>query len=260
MKLAKVQIDAFSKNVFSGNPAAVIPLDSWLSDELMLKIAIENNLSETAYLIEEGDQYHIRWFTPAAEVDLCGHATLASAHYLFEERKLDRSEVTFQSRSGPLKVKKLFSGYEMDFPIDSLEPVELDKEIVEALNLPIVQVFKGRDDILIITESEEVVKMANPDFYRLKKVGCRGFIITAKGTKTDIISRCFYPNHGIDEDPVTGSAHTTLAAYWGQHFQNQEFSAYQASSRGGFINCKIIDDRVMLRGQAVTYSVGEITI
>ncbi len=253
-----VQIDAFTDHIFGGNPAAVVPLDEWLDDKVMQQIAEENNLSETAFIIPDQNDYAIRWFTPNNEVDLCGHATLATAHYLFHHCRLDKNQVSFSSRSGQLQVNKLENGYLMNLPTDRLTPLNKTKGLEVALGMTVQEAFNGKEDILVVLNSYLEVVRLRPDFEKIKTLGGRGVIVTAPGKTTDIVSRCFYPAYGIDEDPVTGSAHTTLAPYWVEKLKKQKFTAFQASARGGHIICDLKDDRTFLQGNAVTYSIGEI--
>jgi PhzF family phenazine biosynthesis protein len=257
-KLPMVQIDAFTDHIFGGNPAAVIPLDKWIADELMQQIAEENNLSATVFIVPEQDQYAIRWFTPNSEVDLCGHATLAAAHYLFTHHKLKKDQITFSSKSGKLKVDKLDDGYLMDFPTDVIVPIDTPNQFESIIGKPVHEAWQGKDDILVGLSSFEEVVGLKPDFEKIKKLGGRGIIVTAPGKTTDIVSRCFYPAFGIDEDPVTGSAHTTLAPYWSESLKKQKITAFQASARGGHIICNLKNDRTFLQGNAVTYSIGVI--
>ncbi len=260
MKLTIYQVDAFTSNLFGGNPAAVCPLQQWLSDELMQKIALENNLSETAFFVPEGDGFHLRWFTPATEVDLCGHATLATGHVLFEHLGYGKNEIKFKSRSGILGIKKEQGNYVLNFPTDKLKEVEPPQFILEALGYQPKSCFQGREDYLVEVENQEMVENTNPDFGILKKLKARGIIVTAPGKKVDFVSRCFFPAFGIDEDPVTGSAHTTLTPYWAKKLGKNELNAQQISSRLGELNCKLLGDRVEIGGKAVTYLKGEINI
>lgn len=255
------QIDAFTSERFKGNPAAVCPLAQWLPDATLQAIAAENNLSETAFFVPGGEEdYELRWFTPAIEVDLCGHATLAAAHCLFTQLGHKGKGVTFGSRSGLLTVTQEGEEYMLDFPADNIETVVAPRVLKEALRVEPVEVLMGRDDFLVVLESEADVAKLSPDFRLLKEVRCRGVITTAPGSTTDFVSRCFYPNAGVDEDPVTGSAHTTMTPYWAERLSKQELSARQLSERGGSLRCTMLGERVALSGKAVTYLKGEIFI
>ncbi|MDX1627705.1 MAG: PhzF family phenazine biosynthesis protein [Fulvivirga sp.] len=261
MELSLYQVDAFASALFNGNPAAVCPLkEEWLDDEVMQHIAQENNLSETAFFIEYDGHYKIRWFTPNKEVDLCGHATLASAHVLFHHLGYDQSEIIFHSKSGGLKVKKQGDTYCMDFPADQIRQIATPEIIGEALKATPKAVWEGREDWLVVLDNEDELLKLTPDFRRLEKLNLRGVIVSAPGKNYDFVSRCFYPAFGIDEDPVTGSAHTTLTPYWSERLGKKEMKAYQASSRGGEIGCKLKGDRVELQGSAITYLEGVINI
>ncbi|PWK16820.1 PhzF family phenazine biosynthesis protein [Arcicella aurantiaca] len=260
MNLKIYQIDAFSDTVFGGNPAAVVPLKEWLSDELMQKIAAENNLAETAFYIPEGDKFHIRWFTPAVEVDLCGHATLATAYTLFQYEKYPKNLIEFNSRSGILTVEQQDDLLELDFPVDNLQVAETPQAFIDGLGIPPKETFKGISDYLLIMENEAQVKGLKPDFRKIGEVACRGIIVTAKGDEVDFVSRFFGPQAGIDEDPVTGSAHTTLTAYWAKALQKNTLSARQISPRRGNLACKLVGDRVKIAGKAAPYLIGEIFV
>ncbi len=260
MELSLYQVDAFTKRLFSGNPAAVCPLEEWLPDAVMQHIAAENNLSETAFFVREGDDFRLRWFTPTAEVRLCGHATLASAHVLFQHLGFTGTRLTFHSLSGPLTVGRLGEWYQMNFPADPPTPIAVTAAFGNAIGIPPSQCFRGRDDLLAVLENAEELEQLQPDFQQIAALGGRGLIVTAPGKTTDFISRCFYPNYGVPEDPVTGSAHTTLTPYWSKRLQRPKLSAFQASTRGGHLQCTLLGDRVELAGQAVTYLEGQIRI
>lgn len=260
MKIPIYQVDAFTDHVFGGNPAAVCPLKNWLTDEEMQLIAKENNLSETAFFVKKGHGFELRWFTPAAEVDLCGHATLATAHTLFEELGYDGEEIYFESRSGRLTVSKEGDRLLMDFPSDKMNQIEAPAVLFKALGIPPTnQVYKS-DDYMIILDSEEEVANVQPDFKILKEVEARGIIVTAAGKEVDFVSRFFAPLHNIDEDPVTGSAHTKLTPYWAMRFGKTEMEAHQISERGGVLTVRDKQSRVEILGKAVTYLKGEIQI
>jgi len=259
MELNIFQIDAFANKVFEGNPAAVCPLDEWLPDAIMQTIAAENNLSETAFFVADKDRFHIRWFTPTTEVDLCGHATLASAHVLFEHLNYSQETLIFDSRSGPLSVTRKDKWLEMNFP--SNPPIECDipETITKAFSISPVKVLKA-SDYLVILENENDVKNAQPDIALLRTLDLRGVCISAKSKDYDFVSRFFAPSHGIDEDPVTGSAYTQLAPYWSEVLGKNELFANQVSARVGEVNCTLQGARVTIAGKAVTYLIGSISI
>lgn len=258
MKYKIYQVDAFTDHLFSGNPAAVCPLESWLPDQAMQNIAMENNLSETAFFVKIEDHYHIRWFTPAVEVDLCGHATLASAHVIFEFLGFDKPEIRFTSRSGWLHVRKDRGLLILNFPADEMHPVDPPSAIIEALKVKPIETYKGKTDYMFVLDSEQAVLSADPDFTLLRHVECRGIIITARGQSVDFVSRFFAPKSGVDEDPVTGSAHTSLTPYWADRYGKQDLNALQLSKRRGILYCKYLGDRVEISGHAITYLTGEI--
>ncbi|MCB0572811.1 MAG: PhzF family phenazine biosynthesis protein [Phaeodactylibacter sp.] len=260
MEITLYQADAFTGQRFRGNPAAVCPLKEWLPDATMQAIAAENNLSETAFFVPKGHDYHLRWFTPAIEVKLCGHATLATAHILFEHLGYLGKVVHFHSQSGLLSVAKEQGYYIMDLPTDILEPVVAPRVLLDALQARPVEIFSGREDYLVVLESQEQVARLQPDFRLLRQVKGRGIIVTAPGDEADFVSRCFFPNAGIDEDPVTGSAHTTLTPYWAERLSKQELTAQQISARGGNLKCTMLGERVAIAGQAVTYLEGRIWV
>ena len=263
MKLQLYQVDAFTDKLFGGNPAAVIPLKKWIPDELMQKLAMENNLAETVFFVpsekKEAD-YDIRWFTPALEINLCGHATLASAFVLFNILKDKKRSVTFSSKSGLLTVKNKKDGLLMDFPSWKPEMIsEYPAGLKEALGVnEIVAVYKNRD-LLVELNKEEDVANAKPDFTALKKIGEK-IIITASGKKVDFVSRFFAPIAGIDEDPVTGSAHSQLIPFWSEKLNKKIMQAKQLSQRGGDIYCEQNGDRVVMGGKCVFYMKGEINV
>lgn len=260
MRLTLFQADAFTSRIFGGNPAAVCPLAEWISDDLMQAIAAENNLAETAFFVKQGEKFDLRWFTPVAEVDLCGHATLATAHIMYTELRYTSPEILFDTRSGVLEVKKNGSGYTMNFPTDVLIPVETPEEITKGLELTPQKVFRGKTDYLVVIESQEQLEALSPDFRTLAQGKVRGTIVTAPGNEVDFVSRCFYPQYGIDEDPVTGSAHTTLTPYWAKELNKSKLTAQQLSARKGELTCIHQGDRTELIGQAVTYLRGDIWV
>ena len=256
------QIDAFTDHLFGGNPAAVCPLDAWLPDTVMQQIAAENNLAETAFYVPQGDDFALRWFTPVVEVDLCGHATLATAYVLFNICHYAQPEIRFHTRSGVLTVQQQEDKLAMNFPTDTFTSTELPSEIAAGLgDVSPQEVFKGKDDFLVVLESQAQVLALAPDFRKLGEyTNTRATIVTAPGEQVDFVSRCFAPQAGIDEDPVTGSAHTTLTPYWAQRLDKKQFIAQQLSSRRGTLWCTHLGDRVVIAGHAVTYLTGEIEI
>lgn len=260
MKLQIYQADAFASGLFKGNPAAVVPLKEWLSDELMQQIAMENNLSETAFFIPEGNRFHIRWFTPKAEVKLCGHATLATAHVLFNELNFQSNLLEFNSLSGILTVKKVGDKLQLNFPADFAVEVELIETFTEAFGARPTKTLKGKTDYLLLFDSEETIKNLHPNIQLLLSTNARGIMVTAKGNEVDFVSRFFAPAVGVNEDPVTGSAHTTLIPFWANRLNKTELSALQLSARGGELWCTLSGDRVYIAGKAVTYMRGEVEI
>ena len=261
MQIPIYQADAFTSELFGGNPAAVCILHKWLEDDLLQKIAMENNLSETAFLVPDNEGYEIRWFTPGTEVALCGHATLASAFVLFRQGLVEGSIIKFKSRQrGTLTVEKDGDVLKMNFPADTLQEAMPPDGLVEALGKVPLKTFKGVTDYLLIYESESDIKSISPNFPLLKKVDARGIIVSAKGNNSDFVSRFFCPAVGIDEDPVTGSAHTTLTPYWAAELNKPALSAIQLSERKGKLHCALKKDRVLLSGKARLYLVGQIQI
>lgn len=261
MKLKLYIADAFTGQLFGGNPAAVCPLAQWLPDEVMQKIAAENNLAETAFVVKEEEGYRIRWFTPAVEVALCGHATLAAAHIFYAELGHTGNEIAFNSLSGVLKVYNPQPGtYTLDFPVDAVTPVKMPGGLLDALGVQSSEVYKTSFDYMVVVQSQAEIEALSPDFKALGKVDARGVIVTAKGDEADFVSRFFAPQCGIDEDPVTGSAHTALVAYWAGKLSTYGMKAIQLSKRRGYIDCALQGDRVLLSGGAVTYFRGEIEV
>lgn len=259
-KLKLYQADAFAGKLFQGNPAAVCPLDEWLPKPLMQSIAAENNLAETAFYVKDGDEYDLKWFTPVSEVDLCGHATLATAHILFNHEGYTGNEIIFRSNSGKLKVTRSSDLLTLDFPTDKIERVETPATIASALNVPVLETWKGKMDYMAVLASQSDLEKAQPDFRLIATLGTRGLIITANGNEADFVSRYFAPQYGIDEDPVTGSAHTTLIPYWSKKLGKNEMSALQLSKRRGELQCKYLGERVEISGRAKTYLAGEIFV
>jgi PhzF family phenazine biosynthesis protein len=259
MELSLYQIDAFASKMFEGNPAAVCPLVEWLPDKTMQSIAEENNLSETAFFVPKANGFHIRWFTPKNEVDLCGHATLASAYVLFNILGYKRDKIEFDSRSGLLLVTKDRERIVMDFPAQPPVLCDIPKEIGEAFDIAPIECLKS-EDYIVVFERENDIESADPDFEQLTKLDLRGVIITAKSSRYDFIARFFAPKYGIFEDPVTGSAYTQLAPYWASKMVSKRFSVKQVSSRGGELTCEIVDGRVLISGKAIKYLEGKINI
>ncbi|MBS1748104.1 MAG: PhzF family phenazine biosynthesis protein [Bacteroidetes bacterium] len=262
MKLPVYIANAFSGNIFGGNPAAVCPLDSWLADKTMQSLATQNNLSETAFIVREGDHYHIRWFTPSTEGKLCGHATLASAHIFYSELGYSLPEIKFESKSGLLTVaKKEEDVYTLDFPGNPPQSVtETPVGLLEGLGVKEGQVFNSSFDYMVVFETQKQIEDLQPNFSELKKVKARGVVTTAPGNVSDFVSRCFYPQSGVNEDPVTGSAHTMLVPYWAKKLNKKNLKAIQLSKSIGLLDCELNNDRVLMSGQAITYLKRECTI
>ncbi len=261
MRIPLYQVDAFASDVFSGNPAAVCLLDAWLDDSTLQAIAAENNLSETAFLVEAGERFELRWFTPSTEVALCGHATLASAHVLFSCRGWPAESVRFTTRwSGELTVVRRGKRLEMDFPARPVHARETPAELAEALGAAPAKVLGSAEDLLVVLDSEQAVAAVQPDLHALQRIECRGVIVTARGTECDFVSRFFAPRFGIPEDPVTGSAHCVLVPYWSDVLGKNALHARQISKRGGELFCVNAGDRVKIAGQAALYLEGTITV
>ena len=265
MKLIIYQVDAFANRLFAGNPAAVIPLDQWIDEALMQNLAMENNLAETVFFVPvagKAAEYEIRWFTPELEINLCGHATLASAWVLWEKLGCNAPTVTFHSKSGPLKVTKQASRYEMDFPSWKPERIsDYPEDLARILGVKeIVGVYKYRD-LLVEVNTEAEVRAAAPDFTALKKTG-QMVILTSRGDHdTDFVSRFFAPSAGVDEDPVTGSAHSQLIPFWSEKLGQEALFAKQLSKRGGTLWCKQLqNERVLIAGECVFFMKGEVEL
>ena len=260
MSIPLYQIDSFAAELFRGNPAAVCPLGEWLDDETLRAIAAENNLSETAFFVPEDGDYRLRWFTPHTEVDLCGHATLAAAWVLFEREGASGDSVRFHTRSGPLTVRRDGDRLVMDFPSRPAEPKEAPKALVEGLGAEPEEVRASARDYLVRYAEEDGVRKLRPDFGRLRTLDRLGVIVTAPGTGCDFVSRFFAPSVGVPEDPVTGSAHCTLAPFWAERLGAGEawMEARQISARGGRLACRARGDRVDIAGRAVLYLEGAI--
>lgn len=261
MKIPIYQVDAFTSELFSGNPAAVCILDSWLDDTLLQSIAAENNLSETAFLVRNDDGFDIRWFTPTTEVALCGHATLASAFVLYTCRDWAEEEIRFQTRkSGQLVVGKRNGLLEMDFPSRPAHSMIPPSGLKEALGVTPIAVLGSVEDLMFVLESEKAVRELQPDISAVERLECRGIIVTSRGSQSDFVSRFFAPRFGVPEDPVTGSAHCVLVPYWSSELHKENLHAFQISKRGGELFCINAGDRVKISGKAVLYLEGVITI
>jgi PhzF family phenazine biosynthesis protein len=262
MNLEIFQVDAFTSKPFGGNPAAVVPLTDWLPDELMLKIAAENNLSETAFFVKNGDVYDIRWFTPTVEINLCGHATLASAHVIFECLKAEKEFINFKShRSGALGVQKVGDKLVLDFPSYPVTEIEHIAELSVAVGKVPAQMWETQGNmVMLLLENESEVRETEPDMSALANIGYDEVIVTAPGDDSDFVSRMFAPRIGIPEDPVTGAIHCSLIPYWAERLSKNTLFARQVSARGGELFCENVGDRVKIGGQAALYMKGEIYI
>lgn len=250
-------VDAFTDHIFAGNPAAVCLPEEELAEPLMLAIARENKLSETAFAVKTGEHYHLRWFTPGGEIDLCGHATLATAFVIVTEAEPDRTEVSFETLSGVLTVKRRDGLLEMDFPAYALQPVPVTEEMEQALGAEVKEAYLGRD-LLCVLPDAETVRTLRPDMEKLEFLPGLLQHVTAAGEEHDCVSRSFGPKVKIPEDPVCGSGHCHIVPYWSRTLRKQELTAYQASSRGGTLYCRIEGDRIRLAGKAVLFSRGEL--
>jgi PhzF family phenazine biosynthesis protein len=261
MKLSIYQVDAFAEKVFEGNPAAVVPLQNWLEEDMMQKIALENNLSETAYLVKTEVGYHIRWFTPEYEIDLCGHATLASAYIIKNFLEPYKAEINFTTQKvGILKASAKDGIYTLDFPARMPQPCPVPDQLLKSLGVStVVEVLRSRDYFVVVPD-EEAVKNAEPDYTLMKELDTIGVIITAKGQTADVVSRCFYPGAGIPEDPVTGSAHCNIVPYWSEKLNKNKLLCKQLSPRGGELWCELKGDRVLMSGKCILYLTGEIEV
>ena len=259
MELTLYQIDTFTGRPFEGNPAAVIPLETWLPDYTMQSIAEENNLSETVFFVPKNSGFHIRWFTPKIEVELCGHATLAAAYVLYNILGYKRESIEFESKSGTLTVLQKYDCLVLDFPSQPPIPCHVPDAIVKAFAKTPIECLRS-EDYIVVFESESDILSIKPDMDYLKKLDLRGVIITARSRQYDFVSRFFAPNCGIDEDPVTGSAHTQLTPYWAQILGKTSMTAKQVSSRGGELICELHNDRVFISGKAVKFLEGKIEL
>lgn len=255
------QVDAFADQVFRGNPAAVIPLNTWLDDDLMQQIAMENNLSETAYFVKTTEGYHLRWFTPDYEIDLCGHATLASAYVIKKHIEPSINEIHFTTeKAGVLRVICEDELFTLDFPSRPPKHCEIPKQLFASLGITdAIEVLKSRDYFVVLND-EAAIRALKPDFMLMKELDTIGVICTAKGDSAEVVSRCFYPGAGIPEDPVTGSAHCNIIPYWANKLGKNEFRAKQLSQRGGDLLCALRGERVMMSGKAAEFMKGEILL
>ncbi|MEZ5422353.1 MAG: PhzF family phenazine biosynthesis protein [Pyrinomonadaceae bacterium] len=262
MKLTIYQVDAFTSELFGGNPAAVVPLEDWLDDETMQRIAAENNLSETAFFVDSDGKYDIRWFTPTMEVNLCGHATVASAHVIFTELNLQGDRIDFHSdKSGALGVERCGGRLILDFPAYKITEIASDDALAHALGKAPVKVWSAiNNGVMVRLETERDVRELEPDFSALAQLGYERIYVTAPGDSSDLASRMFAPKIGINEDPVTGAMHCTLIPYWAGELGKNELFARQVSKRGGELFCEFVGDRVKIGGNAVTYLKGEIYV
>ena len=255
------QVDAFTNRIFSGNPAAVCPLDHWLNNDVMQHIAAENNLAETAFFVKEKDGYAIRWFTPTLEVDLCGHATLAAAFVLFNYEGHKDAVIHFHShKSGALPVSRLEDELTLNFPADRYDKIAVSDTLTNCFTIPPALAFRGKTDFLFVYNNEDEIKNLEPRLEAISKLDARGVIVTAKGNHSDFVSRFFAPQSGVNEDPVTGSAHTTLVPYWAAELGKAELTAIQLSARKGYLKCRYLNDRVEISGECRLYLKGEIFI
>ena len=261
MELDIYQIDAFTNKLFKGNPAAVCVLDEWLEEETMQNIASENNLAETAFVIPQGDNFAIRWFTPTIEVELCGHATLASAHVLFKYYHYEGDTISFETNvRGTLKVSRKDDMLTLDFPVDIIQKGDGLTDAEEALGIKPVEVYYGKTDLMAVYESESDIRQMNPDFILVEKIPVRGIIATAPGDEVDFVSRFFAPQAGVVEDAVTGSAHTTLTPFWSERLGKKTLTARQLSRREGDLICTLDGKRVLISGYARSYLKGKIVV
>lgn len=260
MTLPIYQVDAFTDKLFGGNPAAVIPLDKWLDDSVMQKIAAENNLAETAFFVKQDDHYHIRWMTPTVEVPLCGHATLASAYVVFNFFEKGSNKIKFYSKSGDLFVEKDGEMLSLNFPSNKPHETNIPDGIKECFGVEPNEILANGFFLFMVFESEEFIRTYVPKIDLIKKLHEHAVIITAKGNGADFVSRMFAPNSGIDEDPVTGSAHTVLTPYWGEKLGKKKMNALQVSGRGGELFCEDLGNRVKISGKGVLYLTGNLLL
>lgn len=261
MKLTIYQVDAFAGDIFKGNPAAVVPLKDWLDDALMQNIAMENNLSETAFFVETDSGYHLRWFTPEYEIDLCGHATLASAYIIKNFLQPHLAEINFSTqKAGVLTASAQDGMYTLNFPSRMPEACDAPDKLFKSLGITnAVEVLRSRD-YFVVLPNEEAVRNVEPDYTLMKELDTIGVIVTSKGHEADVVSRCFYPGAGIPEDPVTGSAHCNIVPYWSEKLGKTKLDCLQLSPRGGRLQCELQGDRVLMSGKCVLYLQGEIFV
>lgn len=257
MKIPMYQVDAFTEEIFRGNPAAICILNEWLDEKLMQNIAMENNLSETAFCIVKEDLWELRWFTPEEEIDLCGHATLATAYVIFEILNYPGSTVKFTTKSGILTVEKQGDIMTMEFPSREGTKVEITDQLIKGLGKEPKEAYESRD-LMVVYENEQEIRELNPNMEELKLVDAFGIIVTAKGESSDFVSRYFAPSCGVPEDPVTGSAHCTLIPYWSKILEKNKMIAHQLSKRGGVLQCEHVGDKVKISGKAKLFFKGEI--
>lgn len=261
MKLDLYQVDAFAEKLFTGNPAAIIPLQDWIPDDMMQQVAMENNLSETAYFVKSDAGYEIRWFTPEFEIDLCGHATLASAYVIKNFLEPHLAEINFTTqKAGNLRAFAKDGMYTLDFPSRMPQKTDVPSQLLKSVGTTnAVEILKSRDYFIVLPD-EDAVMNAEPDFTIMKEIDTIGVIITAKGRSADVVSRCFYPGAGIPEDPVTGSAHCNIVPYWAGRLGKEKLHCKQLSQRGGDLWCELEGDRVLMSGKVVLFMRGEIDI
>lgn len=259
MQLKMYQVDAFASRVFEGNPASICPLPAWLDVDVMQAIAEENNLSETAFFVADGEAFQLRWFTPNKEVDLCGHATLATAHVLYTQLGYSQAQAVFHTRSGALTVARQGDLLVMDFPAIPAQPCAPPTALIEGLGCAPIEV-RAADDYLVVLDDPEQVRHLAPDMAALSRLDRRGVCVTAPGHDVDFVSRFFAPKYGVPEDPVTGSAHCMLTPYWAARLGKARLQARQVSARGGDVLCELRGERVLLSGRAVTYMVAEVSL
>jgi len=260
MNIDLYQVDAFASKPFEGNPAAVCPLEAWLDDALLQAIATENNLSETAFFVPTESGYHLRWFTPSVEVDLCGHATLAAAWVIFNVLGDSAETLQFETRSGQLLVQRDGDELAMDFPAKVVEPLVMEAEVKAALGINKLEALLMSDDIVVVVNDAQLIESLTPDMQQLKRLPGRGMVVTAKGSDVDFVSRWFGPKVGVEEDPVTGSAHTSLAPYWAKKLGKRQLTARQGGARKGALSCVVEGERVIIKGRVAPYMKGVITL
>lgn len=260
MKLKIYQVDAFTDKLFGGNPAGVVPLDSWLSDATLQNIAAENNIAETAFFVKTKDGFHIRWFTPENEVDLCGHATVASAFVLYHHENYSGEQISFESKSGPLTVKKNGDQFVLNFPAYKITAAEATNDVLAAIGKVPTEVLKMNNDLMLVYHDQATLQMIKPDFGKMKQCAARAVLVTAPGDEADFVYRFFAPKMGIDEDPATGSAQCSLIPYWTQRLNKNPLHSIQLSRRKGALKGELKNNRVEISGQAVLYLKGEIEV